>query len=110
MAAARKTGSRAKTGRKTAAAAAPSPKETRRRSRKAADPHDVIAREIALLEAQRREALSLRAEHRQLAARLAEIDRRLTGLEIARQTLDREGYSPPVGRAPRQRRPSARGK
>ena len=50
--------------------------------------HDIIAREVA----------HLKDEKTRLRSRLRDIDARLAGLEVARQTLDREGYSPPVGK------------
>ena len=59
-----------------------------RKSSGASGIHDIIDREVA----------SLRSERARLSIRLNEIDARLSGLRIARDTLNREGYSPPVGR------------
>ena len=61
---------------------------TSRKPGKSLGIHDIIAREVA----------HLKDEKTRLRSRLRDIDARLAGLDIARQTLDREGYSPPVGR------------
>lgn len=61
---------------------------TTRRPTRSLGIHDIIAREVA----------HLKDEKTRLRSRLRDIDTRLAGLEVARQTLDREGYSPPVGK------------
>ena len=61
---------------------------TTRRPARSLGIHDIIAREVA----------HLKDEKTRLRSRLRDIDTRLAGLEVARQTLDREGYSPPVGK------------